>query len=124
MKKVTKRMVIIAGITFMATCNLLIFKSVKSVGADVFQNWGDIEALARSENWEGKKLKSVTCKCPTGSLNGFSLRCNTDGEFESCTITQQGSNACYKEKAVFGITVGLTKLCEGTGISYEYEHYN
>lgn len=57
-----------------------------------------------SSDWQGKKLKMVPCKCSNGD-NGKTLKCDPAGDLEDCTVTQQGSNACYK--------VGLSgmKLC-------------
>lgn len=115
MKKVTKKMVVLVGVVLVLIGNCLIFNFVKSSGADMFQAWGNIEALAHNENsWEGKNLKIVKCTCPNGSPSGYTLRCRSNGDLESCTITQQGSNACYEKD--------FTKmLCEGTGIKFDGE---
>lgn len=52
----------------------------------------------------GKKLKQVSCTCPNGK-SGTTLKCETDGDLEKCTKTQQGSNACYK------VGISGLKLC-------------
>lgn len=76
----------------------------------------NIEAFAQGEGYnKGDKLKAVKCTCPN-QKKGFSLRCRQDGNLESCTPTQQGSNACYKAKLS---TNPLDLICEGAGISYE-----
>ena len=123
MKNLTKRMVTIAGIgmfaVVLAAGNLLVSSSVKTADADLLRNWGKVVAMARNEeSWEGKKLKGVTCTCPNNT-KGFSLKCRDDGDLENCTSTQQGSNACYAEKVLFGITTGLKMLCQGAGITFD-----
>lgn len=56
----------------------------------------NLEALTRVEDWEGKKLKIVSCTCPETQKKGDTFKCEDDGDLEPCTETQQGSNACYK----------------------------
>ena len=76
----------------------------------------NIEAFARGEGYNpGDKLKTVKCTCQN-QKKGISLKCRQDGTLESCTPTQQGSNACYKTKIS---TNPLEILCEGSGISFE-----
>lgn len=55
------------------------------------------EALAdvSGENTEVKRLIKEDCKCSNGK-DGFTLKCDTKGDLEKCTPTQQGSNACYR----------------------------
>lgn len=76
----------------------------------------NIEALAADENFNpGDRLKDVTCECPNGK-SGFSLKCRKDGDLEKCTVTQQGSNACYKAK--ISLNPGIAMLCEGAGVTF------
>jgi hypothetical protein len=69
-----------------------------------------ISALTQeSNNWEGKKLKLVECTCKINNKDriGDTFRCRINGNLEQCTITQQGSNACYNV-GMFGISI----MCE------------
>jgi len=105
MKNLSKKMALMATVALL-TGNLLVFNSVKTVSV-MLQFGGEIEAMAQNEgNWEGKKLKIVDCTCPDNK-KGQTFKCNDDGNLESCTSTQQGSNGCYK----VGL-LGISLLCE------------
>ena len=113
--KTKKRMAIIAGMALVLAGNLFVFTAVKSNGSDLLRFGVKLEAMAQGEDdWEGQRLKTVNCTCPGGKPRGISLRCSSIGDLESCTSSQQGSNACYKV-GLFGIDM----LCEGSGITFE-----
>ena len=61
------------------------------------------------EDWEGKKLEKVKCKCKNGD-KGHTLRCRDNGSYESYTQTQQGLGGCYSV-SLFPPSGSL--LCEG-----------
>jgi hypothetical protein len=65
------------------------------------------------KDWSKLKLKWVKCTCLDGK-KGNSLRCSSNGDLENCSVTQQGSNACYKAKIT-----GINMLCQGSGITYD-----
>jgi len=67
-----------------------------------------------TNTWEGKKLADVSCTCPEPSnASGHSLKCRENGEFESCTSTQQGLNGCYSAKiTVFPPSASVKLLCD------------
>ena len=107
-------MAIIAGMALVLAGNLFVFTAVKSNGSDLLRFGVKLEAMAQGEDdWEGQRLKMVKCTCPN-EKKGQTLRCSATGELESCTSSQQGSNACYKV-GLFGISM----LCEGSGITFD-----
>ena len=74
----------------------------------------NIEALTQETNWSNLRLKIVDCTCPS-LKGGVSLQCRDSGELEHCSITQQGSNGCYK----ISVFTSMNLLCEGAGITYK-----
>lgn len=107
MKK--KKLMIPFVVCVFLTMNVILLSQSLRVKTRVSYASAGIEAMTDGEDWEGKKLEKVKCKCKNGD-KGHTLRCRDNGSYESCTQTQQGLGGCYSV-SLFPPSGSL--LCEG-----------